>query len=131
VDPERQKNIALILARQLASALGLPMFLTDAEGGLVFYNEAAEEVLRRTFAETGEIGAREWTEMLEPESLDGKPLAFEERPSGIALTQRRPHHDDIRITTFEGTKREIEVTAMPLFTSEEDFLGVLTIFWES
>jgi PAS domain-containing protein len=131
VDPTSQKNLALILARQFASALGMPMFLTNADGRLVFYNEPAEELVGRTFAETGEISAREWTELLDPEALDGGPLAFEDRPSGIAFTERRPAHDTFRITTFDGRKREISVTALPLFAREDDFLGVLTMFWET
>ena len=127
----QQKNLALILARQFASALGMPMFIADAEGRLVFYNEAAEELLGRTFAETGEISAREWTQRLAPESLDGSSLPFEERPTGVAFTERRPAHASLRITDFEGRAREISATALPLYAQEADFLGVLVIFWEA
>ena len=37
----RQKNIALILARQFAGTLAMPMFIADGEGRVVFYNEPA------------------------------------------------------------------------------------------
>ena len=40
-----QYPIELILTRQLASQLAMPVFLTDHDGTLVFYNEAAEAVL--------------------------------------------------------------------------------------
>jgi PAS domain-containing protein len=46
-----QKNLALILARELASKLATAMFIADAEGDVVFYNEPAEEILSRTSAE--------------------------------------------------------------------------------
>ena len=126
----RQKNIALILARQFAGTLAMPMFIADGEGRVVFYNEPAEQILGRTFAEAGEITARDWTEMLRPESLEGKPLAFEERPTGIAFLEQRPAHDSFRITTFDGRKLEISVTTLPLFAREDEFLGVVALFWE-
>ena len=40
-----QKAIELILMRQLASSLAMPIFLVDPSGNLVFYNEPAEQLL--------------------------------------------------------------------------------------
>src|SRR5712692_10134047 len=54
------KSLPLILARELASNLATPMFLIDAKGTLVFFNEAAELLIGRTFAELGEISALEF-----------------------------------------------------------------------
>ena len=50
-----QKPIELILMRQLASTLAMPIFLVDADGTLAFYNEPAERVLGMRFEETGEM----------------------------------------------------------------------------
>jgi PAS domain-containing protein len=130
VEGGRQKNLALILARQFAATLAMPMFVVDADGRLVFYNESAEQLLGRTFAEMGEISAREWTAMLSPATLEGKPLGFEDRPTGIAFLQRRPAHDRFRITGFDGRDRVISVTTLPLFAREDEFLGLVAIFWE-
>jgi PAS domain-containing protein len=130
VDGGRQKNLALILARQLAGSLAMPMFVVGPDGRLVFYNEPAEQLIGRTFAEVGEISAREWTSLLAPETIDGEPFAFEERPTGIAFLERRPAHDHFRITGFDGRKREISATTLPLFAHEDEFLGVLAVFWE-
>jgi hypothetical protein len=47
------KSLPLILARELASNLATPMFLIDATGTLVFYNEAAELLIGKPFAELG------------------------------------------------------------------------------
>src|SRR5213593_534611 len=126
----RQKNIALILARQFAGTLAMPMFIADGEGRVVFYNEPAEQLLGRTFAEAGEISAKDWTEMLAPESLEGRPLPFEERPTGIAFLEQKPAHERFRITAFDGRKLEISVTTLPLFARKDEFLGVVAIFWE-
>ena len=130
MDGRRQKNLALILARQFAATLAMPMFVADAEGRLVFYNEPAEQLIGRTFAEMGEISAREWTTLLSPETLEGSPFEFEARPTGIALLERRPAHDRFRITGFDGRSRVISVTTLPLFARADEFLGVVAIFWE-
>ena len=53
----RPKNLVLILAREFASKLATPTFVNDAEGTLVYYNEPAEGVLGRSFAEAGEMPA--------------------------------------------------------------------------
>ncbi len=63
MDGRRQKNLILIVARELASKLATAMFIADAEGDVVFYNEPAEEILGRTFAEAGELSAENWTSL--------------------------------------------------------------------
>ncbi len=125
-----QKNLALILARQFAQTLAMPMFVVDGDGRLVFYNEPAELLIGRTFAEMGEISAREWTELLSPETLDGSAFESEARPTGIAFIERRPANDSFRITGFDGRRRVISATTLPLFAREDEFLGVVAIFWE-
>ena len=37
--------IELILSRQLADCLSVPVFIVDPQGNLLFYNNPAEEVL--------------------------------------------------------------------------------------
>ena len=51
--PGSPKSLPLILARELASNLATPMFLLDAGGMLVFYNDAAAKLLGKSFAELG------------------------------------------------------------------------------
>jgi len=51
----RQKHLVLILAREFASNLATPTMITDERGYLVFFNEAAEEVFGRSYAEVGEM----------------------------------------------------------------------------
>lgn len=129
METKRQKSIVLILAREFASNLGMPMFVADAEGRLVFYNEPAEQIVGRTFAEAGEMSLEEWRSLLSPEALDGRPLPVEESPIRVAFDQHRPFHNRVRITGFDGTKREISSTAFPLLGREQEFLGIITIFW--
>ena len=54
----QQKHLVLILAREFASNLATPMGITDEQGRLVYFNEAAESIIGTTFAEAGEMPLR-------------------------------------------------------------------------
>ena len=47
--------IEIILNRQLADCLAIPVFITDTVGNLLFYNEPAEEILVKRYQDTGEL----------------------------------------------------------------------------
>jgi PAS domain-containing protein len=106
------------------------MFITDADGTLVFYNEPAERILGRSFAAAGEIAASEWESLFRVESVDGQPMPLEQMPAGIAFLERRAASGPLRITGLDGTKHEIATSAFPLFKRGRDFVGVVAIFWE-
>jgi PAS domain-containing protein len=125
-----QRHLVLIVARELATQLVTPTFITDAEGELVFYNEPAEEILGRTFAEAGALRADEWATLFKIEDLDGSPLPLERMPAGIALLERRPTHGKLRIVALDGHRRTLSVTGIPLFASATEFVGMLALFWE-
>lgn len=55
------KPIQIILARQLASSLAMPILIVDTDGTLIFYNEPAEVILDQRFEETGEMPADVWS----------------------------------------------------------------------
>jgi PAS domain-containing protein len=129
VGSRRQKHLVLILAREFASNLATPTLIADADGTLVFYNEAAEEVVGHSFAESGEIPLDEWTSSFSPRDAQGRPLAPERRPARIALDERRAAHERFRITSRDGVDRDVAVTAFPLFAHADEFVGVVAIFW--
>jgi PAS domain-containing protein len=54
-----QHAVEIILMRQLASYLAMPIMLFDPAGNLLFYNEPAEAILGRRFEEAGEIPLEE------------------------------------------------------------------------
>ena len=126
----RQKNLVLILARELAENLATPTFIADEDGKLVYYNEAAEAVLGRSYAEAGDLSPEDWAPHFSIEELDGTPLALEDLPSGIALLERRPAHRELVITGLDGVRRTIAATAIPLFARASEFVGLVAIFWE-
>lgn len=126
----KQKSLALIRARAVASNLAIPMVVLDPEGTIVFYNQAAEILFGQPFAERGELSRAEWSASFAPEDEDGTPIPMRELPAGIALTQRRPHHRTLHFTAADGSRREIEVTAFPLMGREQELYGALTIVWQ-
>jgi PAS domain-containing protein len=120
----------LILAREFASNLATPIYIADADETLVYFNEPAEKIAGRSFAEAGEMPMREFAELLTPRGQDGEPLEREATPGGIAFKERRPAHACLRITGLDGDEREIATTAFPLFGPDEEFHGIMVIFWE-
>ena len=129
-DGTRPKSVVLILAREFATRLATPMFIADDEGRLVYFNEPAEAVIGRSFAEAGEMTAESWGGLMHIESLDGRLMPLEERPSGIAFLERRASHEVLRMTGLDGVKRVVAATAFPLFAHADEFVGIVLIFWE-
>jgi hypothetical protein len=129
-EESKQRDLILILARDLTSRLATPTFVVDAEGTLVYFNEAAEPVLGRTYAEAGELRAGEWASEWDPTDGQGRPLPLEELPLGIAFREGRAAHRAMRITGGDGVARDIEVTAFPLCAQPDVILGAIAVFWE-
>ena len=126
---DRSKHLVHILAREFASNLATPTLIVDAEGQLIFYNEAAEEILGRSFAELGEMSIDEFSASVAPRVEGDDPLPQDRRPTKIALEERRASHEDMTITSFDGEVRHIGVTAFPLFAQKDEFVGIVVIWW--
>jgi len=125
-----QKEIEVILTRQLASYLAMPIIIIDSAGTLLFYNEPAEVILGMRFDETGELFADEWAQTLVVTDEQGTPFAPETRPLLIALTERRPTHCEMWLQGLDHVRRHIEITAFPLIGQAGGHLGAVGIFWE-
>jgi PAS domain-containing protein len=123
------RSLPLILARELSANLATPMFLLDATGMLVYFNEAAELMLGRTYAELGSVTADEFGAMLQLADVDGTPLRRRDSPAGVAFINREPSHRTLVATTLDGRRNTFECTAYPLFGKAEEMHGVLAVFW--
>jgi PAS domain-containing protein len=126
-----QKAVEVILARQLASYLAVPVFIVDPSGVLLFFNEPAEALLGKRFDETGEMAAAEWSTIFAPTEESGEPLPPEDLPLVVALTQDRPIHRRMRIRGLDRVVRHLEVTAFPLVGVAGRPLGAIALFWEA
>jgi PAS domain-containing protein len=129
VGQRRHKHLVLILAREFASNLATPTLIADDRGQLVFFNEAAEEIVGATFAEIGEIPLDEWAASFSPRTLDSEPVPPGRLPARIALDERRSTHQRLLVTSRDGVDREVAVTAFPLFAHADEFVGIVAIFW--
>ncbi len=123
-----QKPIELIQARSLISGLTTPAFLVDADGTLLFYNQAAEGLLGLRFEDAGPMAPDEWGTEFKPREPGGRELTVEELPLTIALRQGRPGHARMEITAASGEDHQIEVSAMPIQSGGSQ-PGAFAIFW--
>ena len=110
------------------SNLATPAFLVGPDGTLIFYNEAAAQLLGVGFEEAGPMPAQEWGTRFEPAASDGHELALDELPLLIALKEGRAAHREMRIHALNGEDRTIEVTAFPI-VGHEGRSGAIAIFW--
>ena len=125
-----QKAVELILMRQLASSLAMPIFLVDPAGNLLFYNEPAEQLLGSRYDETGEMSVGQWSSLFTPIGEDGARLPGEALPLNIARHKHRAAHLAFWIRGLDGVSRKIGATAFPLEGQGGRQLGAVGIFWE-
>jgi PAS domain-containing protein len=124
---EPDQPLLLIQARNLITNMALPAFLTDPEGGLLFFNDAAAAVLGTAFEEVGRLPREEWARQFGPYDDEGRPMAADELPLARALQEGRPAQGHFH-ARLDGELREVEVSALPLLEPGY-FEGVLLAFW--
>lgn len=120
----------MILLRQWAEHMASSVWLMDAAGNLVYYNEPAEAILGLRFDEAGEIHAEQLAELFFTTAPDGSPIEGSDLPVVRALTEGEPSHAELRIRDRTGEWHNIEVTALPLVAASHRKLGAIAIFWE-
>jgi PAS domain S-box-containing protein len=125
-----QRDLVLILARDLADKLASAAFVVDQDGTLVYFNERCGEILGRTFAEVGEMKMDVWSTEFSPTTLQDQPVTPEDLALVQAVREHVPAHQKIRIRSADGARRDIAVTALPLFARRDEFVGAVAVFWE-
>jgi len=125
----KQRHIALILARDLAANVASAMLLVDADGDLVFFNEPAERILGRPYAEA-QMSRAELAKTFKPVDEAGEPIPLEELPLAQAFQSGIPSHGHLRIEAIDGSRHDLEVVAVPLLAQADQLVGGLAVFWE-
>jgi PAS domain-containing protein len=125
------KEIEMILSRHLASCLAMPIFIVDPSGALVFFNESAEPILGRRFADCGELPVHEWASAFTPVEQEGASSSPAGRPLADALLNRRPAQVGVWINGPDGERRHIEITTFPIIGQVDRHLGAVAVIWES
>jgi PAS domain-containing protein len=122
-----EQPLELILARNLISILSLPAILVDADGRLVFFNEAAGEVIGAPFEEVGVLEPAEWNARYGPLDSAGDPIPRENLPLATAVRESRPAYGRFFVQVESGL-RELELGALPL-TGPAGYHGAILVFW--
>jgi len=126
-----QQAVEMILVRQLAGYLFVPVVVVDTAGTLIFYNEPAERILGVRFEETGRIDREEAERLIElSEDSTGGPDDTG-RPLLTAIQQRRPLHTRRwLLRRSDRVRLQVELTVFPIIDQEERVLGAMAMFWE-
>jgi PAS domain-containing protein len=124
-------EIEIILSRQLADCLTVPVFLVDPEGTLIFYNEPAEKILGKKYQDTGPMPVGDWGTSFFPQDEDGKDIPPEELPLVQTLQNKVPAHKTFWIKSLNGKSTKISVTSIPIIGRSKNFSGAMAIFWDN
>jgi len=122
-------ELEIILTRQWADSLSIPVFLTDTKGNLIFYNAPAEEILGRRYEDTGAMSVDEWSTIFTPKNEDGTILDSSRLPLVRTLDTQKPAHGSFWIDSLTGERHFINVTSFPIIGMSEGYLGAVAIFW--
>jgi PAS domain-containing protein len=124
-------GIEIILNRQLADCLSMPVFITDTSGNLIFYNEPAEKLLGTRFEDTGEMKVETWATIFKQQDDEGNLLQPESLPLVRTIRDQYPYHKTFWIESLQGGKQKISVTSYPIIGRAGKFLGAVAIFWKA
>jgi PAS domain-containing protein len=129
MNPEEDEGqpLELILARNLVSIISLAAVLVDAEGRIVFYNDAAAQLIGQPFEEMGAMSREEWNTRYGPVDEHGEALAAEALPLAVAVREGRPAYSRLRVRTDEGLLA-LEAGALPLL-GPAGYRGAMVVFW--
>ena len=123
-------SIELILSRQFADCLSVPVFIVDPDGNLLFYNPPAEEILGEKFEDTGPMPVEVWGSAFIPHDEDGNRIPPEGLPLVQTLRTQIPAHRTFWITSKKDKSMRIAVTAIPIIGRSNKFTGAMAIFWD-
>ena len=121
------RPLELILARNLVSIISLPAVLVDADGRIVFYNDAAAQLVGAPFEEIGSMTRDEWNARYGPVDEHGDALAVDELPLAVAVREGRPAYERLRVRAERGLL-EVEAGALPLL-GPAGYRGAMVFFW--
>jgi PAS domain-containing protein len=106
------------------------VFLVDAAGSVIYFNEAAERVLGQRFVEGHGMSPDEYGELFQPSDDEGNPIPILETPVGLAFSRGVPGHMALTLRGADGVTRPIEATAFPLLAHTNEQVGAIVFFWE-
>jgi PAS domain-containing protein len=122
--------VELILARNLVSHITLAALLIDPDGVIVYFNDAAGELIGRRFEEVGPLERDAWNAEFGPFDEFGAVVPTQDMPVTVALREGLPATDRVRLRLRDEELVEVEVSALP-FNTVDGLQGALVTFWRA
>ena len=124
-------EIEIILSRQWADSLSIPVFLADPKGNLIFYNRPAEEIFGQRFEDSGPMPQSEWSMMFNPRKTREDSISPEEIALVRTLRTQQPAQGSLWIDSLDGKTHHLNVTSIPIIGMSGGNLGAVAIFWKN
>jgi PAS domain-containing protein len=125
-----QQPVELILARNLIAGIALACFLVDPDGVVVFFNDAAGDLIGRRFEDVGRLRREDWSSSFGPFDELGEKIPTDDLPLTRALREGLPAQGRFHLCLRGEELVEVEVSALPL-VSADGFRGAVVAFWRS
>ena len=129
-NPEHILDTALVAlaagpqCRAVLDELATPVFTTDAEGRVTYWNRACAEFAGREPS----LGHDRWCVTLQLYTTTGDRLLHEDCPMAQAIRNRRPIRDVIAIAERpDGTRVAFQPYPTPLFDEAGDLTGAVNV----
>lgn len=110
--------------RSALDALPVPVYTTDSEGAVTYWNEACVDFAGRE----PKLGSDRWCVTWELYTMTGERLPHAECPMAEAVLNRRPVRGKVAIALRpDGTRRAFVPYPTPLFDADGNFEGAVNI----
>ena len=114
-------------SRAILDVLPVAIYATDADGCIVYYNEAASELAGRRPA----LGKDQWWVPWQQYTPDGVPLPHDQCPMAIALKEDRPLRSvEAMLRRLDGTCMPFLANPTPLHDSSGALVGAVNVLVE-
>lgn len=123
-------QLGIILVKQLADSVYIPIFVVAPNGIVIFFNEPAEQIIEKRFEETGPIDLQNWCDLLDPRDIEGNKIPVEQLPISITLEKQIPDNNNFWIQKRGGEHSHVYITSFPIIDNSNVFIGAICMFWE-
>jgi PAS domain S-box-containing protein len=108
----------------LLDQLPIPLYTTDPQGAVTYWNRACAEFAGRT----PELGRDRWCVTWALHTMTGKPLPHAECPMALAIREQRAIRNEIAIAERpDGSRRAFVPYPTPLFDEDGALTGAVNV----
>jgi PAS domain S-box-containing protein len=113
--------------RNVLEAMPVAIYLTDAEGRIIYYNQASVELAGRRPV----VGSDEWCITWRLFWPDGTPMPHSRCPMAVAIKERRPvRNQEIVAERPDGSRVPVLAFPTPLFNDRGRLIGAVNVLMD-